>query len=98
MLAAMFAVIATTVVLAWCIAAWSTLSILRVAPKGGKLQTYFDIGWWRFEKVRATVGSAAEPHLARYRLSCLLFFVLIFAMIAMILAIEVLQLATWPEL
>lgn len=83
---------------AWLVAVISAISILGLTPKGSKLKACFDLGWWRFDKLRTLIGPAAEPHLKRYRLSLLAFFALIFGMISMIFLLEVLQLAHWPEL
>ncbi len=81
----MFRILVAILVLAaaaaWLVAVVSAAAIFGLAPKGRKVETYFDIGWWRFDKVRATIGPAAEPHIRRYRLAFLSFFIVLLSVI-----------------
>lgn len=77
----LFAILILAALAAWVVAAWSAAALFGLAPKGRKLQTYFDVGRWRFDKVRAAVGPAAEPHIRRFRLAFLSFFIVLLSVI-----------------
>lgn len=62
---------------AWLVAVWSAISVVRLAPPGQKVRAYFNLGWWRFAKVRASIGPAAEPHIIRFRRAFYVFFAVI---------------------
>ncbi len=59
---------------AWLTAAVSAISLVRLAPRGKRLSTYFDLGWWRFAKIAATIGPPAAPYSTRYKWSVVVFF------------------------
>ncbi len=74
---ALFIIASLAVVAAWLLVVISAAQIYRLAPPGRKIETYFDLGWWRFGKIRALIGPAAEPHIRRYRSGFLVFFAII---------------------
>lgn len=76
-------------VAAWVLAVWSALSIVRLAPQGRKIRAYFDLGLWRFERVRALTGPDAEVHLKRYRLAFFAFFAVIISVMVIATAMAV---------
>lgn len=74
MLIALISVVAAIAVASWCVAVFSALSIVGMAPSGQKISTYFALGWWRFAQVESVAGPAAIPHIARYRKAFYVFF------------------------
>jgi hypothetical protein len=70
-------------VASWCVAAWSAISVVTLAPKGTGFSTYMNLGWWRHRKIAEAIGPAAEPHLARYRMAFYVFFGCVLAGIAL---------------
>ena len=67
---------------AWVVAAISALEIVRLAPKGGKLAAYWNLGWWRHAAIAQALGPAANAPLRRYRFAFCVFFGCVLAMIA----------------
>jgi hypothetical protein len=64
----------TVAVGAWIVAVVSALQIVRLAPAGQRLSTWFSLGWWRFDRIRAVAGPAANPLIKRYVWSFATFF------------------------
>jgi hypothetical protein len=67
---------------AWVVAVWSAIALIGLAPKGHRLETYWNLGWWRHGKIASAIGPAAEPHLARYRQAFIAFFGLVLCSMA----------------
>lgn len=67
-------------VAAWGTALYSLIQIVALAPAGQRFGTLFTLGWWKFDKIRATVGPAAEPHIKRYVMAFGAFFVVVIGM------------------
>jgi hypothetical protein len=72
---------------AWIVAVMSALSIVQLAPAGQRMSIWFTLGWWRFDKIRAATGPAADPHIKRYVRAFMVFFAAI--LIAMGIGIAV---------
>ncbi|MCB1379518.1 MAG: hypothetical protein KDK89_14300 [Alphaproteobacteria bacterium] len=72
---------------AWLLAAWSAISVVRLAPQGQKFRAYLNLGWFRFGRVRELVGQAAEPHIRRY---CYAFYIFFAVIISVMLAVTAL--------
>ena len=66
-------------VVAWVLAVISAINIVRLTPKGQRLRTYGQLGWWQFDKVRATAGPAVDPHIRTYQRAFLAFFLCVLA-------------------
>ena len=77
-----FALIALLAAAAWAVAVHAALSVVSLAPKGEKLRSYFDLGWWRFSVLEQRIGPGARAPLRRYRNAFLAFFGCIAAMMA----------------
>ncbi|QIG51147.1 hypothetical protein G5V57_27550 [Nordella sp. HKS 07] len=77
---------ALTAYIAWSIAGLSALSVARLAPRGEKLSSYFELGRWRFATLETRLGAAVTPHLVRYRRAFLVFLAAICAMIVLALS------------
>ena len=77
MLGVLAGILGTVAVGAWIVAVVSALSIVQLAPAGQRMSLWFTLGWWRFDRVRAATGSAADPHIKRYVLACVVFFIAI---------------------
>ncbi len=73
---------------AWLVAVVSALSLVGMAPSGGRFDTLMDLGWWRFGAIEARIGPAAQTHLSRYRMAFMAFFliVLVVAVAAILLS------------
>jgi hypothetical protein len=67
---------------AWAVAAWSAIALIGLAPKGQRLATYRNLGWWRHREIVSAIGPAAGPHVARYRKAFMAFFGLLLCAIA----------------
>ncbi len=65
------------VVMSWIVALVSAIQIVSLAPKGQKLRTYGQLGWWQFDKIRATVGSAADLPIRTYQRAFIAFLTLV---------------------
>ncbi len=68
---------------AWVVALTSALSIVGLVPAGQKLKSWFALGGWRFDQVRAIGGAAVEPHLKRFQLAFAAFFAVVIAAAAL---------------
>jgi uncharacterized membrane protein YidH (DUF202 family) len=75
---------------AWCVAVYSLFRIVGLAPAGERFSTLFDLGWWKFDKIRARVGAAADPLIRNYVGAFLAFFgcVILIAVLSVFLATE----------
>ena len=74
MLGVLAGIIGVVAIGAWIVAVTSALSIAQLAPAGQRMSTWFTLGWWRFDKVRAATGPAADPHIKRYVRAFVVFF------------------------
>jgi hypothetical protein len=85
---AMLTVIFLLAAAAWLVAVASALSLVGIAPSGGKFDTLMDLGWWRFGAIEARIGPSARTHIKRYRLAFMAFFliVLVVAVAAIVLS------------
>jgi len=68
---------------AWAMALIAALSIVGLVPAGQKLKSWFALGGWRFDEIRAVGGVAVEPHLKRYQLAFAAFFAVVIAAAAL---------------
>ena len=76
---AVASIIGLAAVAAWALAVWSGMSLVSIAPRGGRLATLFDLGWWRFAAIEARIGPSAKTPIDRYRKAFLAFFLCILA-------------------
>jgi hypothetical protein len=85
---AVVSVIASLAAAAWLVVVVSALSLVGMAPPGGRFDTLMDLGWWRFGAIEARIGPAAQAHIWRYRMAFMAFFliVLIVAVAAVLLS------------
>ena len=72
--------------IAWSIAGLCALNVAELAPKGGKLAAYFELGRWKFADLENRLGPEAGPHLIRYRRAFLVFVATICAMLVLSLS------------
>jgi hypothetical protein len=63
--------------LAFAAAVIAAFQIVALAPKGQKLATYGQLGWWQFDKIRATVGPAGDLPLRTYQRAFVVFMVIV---------------------
>ena len=87
MLGVLAGIIGLVAIGAWIVAVMSALSIVQLAPAGQRMSIWFTLGWWRFDKIRAATGPAADPHIKRYVRAFMVFFAAI--LIAMGIGIAV---------
>lgn len=80
-----------TAFIAWSIAGLSALAVARIAPRGEKLNSSFELGRWRFAALETRLGPAVTPHLVRYRRAFLVSFAAICAMIVLALSTSFLK-------
>lgn len=66
-------------VFSWVIAVIAAIQVVRLAPKGQRLRTYGQLGWWRFDDIRNALGEAVSPHIMTYKRAVVAFLVLIVA-------------------
>lgn len=69
----LFGVIGAFAVMAWAIAVIQAIAIVRLAPPGEKLASYFALGWWKFRQIEAKAGPASVPHLVIYQRAVIAF-------------------------
>jgi hypothetical protein len=79
----------TVAVGAWIVALASALQIVRLAPAGQRLSVWFTLGWWRFDKIRAIAGPAANPLIRRYVWAFATFFVAVVFIIVISLLVAI---------
>jgi hypothetical protein len=72
--------------IAWAIAGLCALNVAGLAPQGGKLTTYFELGRWKFADLETRLGPEAAPHLIRYKRAFLVFSATICAMLVLSLS------------
>jgi hypothetical protein len=72
---------------AWMVAVYSAIAVVRLAPPGQRLSAYFNLGWWRFAKVRSAIGPAADPHINRFRYAFYVYLAVIAAIVAALAAL-----------
>jgi len=77
MISILLGVLMLLVAMSWIIAVISAIQIVGLAPKGEKLRTYGQLGWWQFDKIRATVGAAADRHIRTYQRAFAAFFIIV---------------------
>jgi hypothetical protein len=70
-------VLGLLVIVAWVAAVMAALQIVGLAPKGEKLRTYGQLGWWQFDKIRATIGPAADLPIRTYQRAFIVFIVIV---------------------
>jgi hypothetical protein len=79
MMVGLIGVLAFAAIAAWFIAVIAVMNVVALAPRGRKLQSYFDLGWWRFAALEANIGAGVRPHVVIYRRAFLGFFICILA-------------------
>src|SRR5215217_604577 len=77
-------VIGLFAILSWVVAVIQALQIVRLAPKGERLGSYFALGWWKFDKIEAMAGPASVPHLQIYKRAVAAF--LVFVVLGVVLS------------
>ncbi len=82
MISALIGVLGLFGLLAWGLAVFSAIQIVRLTPIGQRLRTYGQLGWWQFDAIRATVGPRADSHIRTYRRAFVAFIVCVLASIA----------------
>jgi hypothetical protein len=60
--------------IAWAVALMTALSVVRLAPRGQKLASYLQLGWWRFAALEQRLGPPVLPMIKRYRRAFIVFF------------------------
>ena len=65
------------VAMAFVVAVIAAVQIVALAPKGQKLTTYGQLGWWQFDKIRATIGPAADLPIRTYQRAFVVFMVIV---------------------
>ena len=73
----LFGVTGAFAVTAWIVAVIQAIQIVRLAPKGEKLASYFALGWWKFRQIEAKAGPASVPHLVIYQRAVVAFIVFV---------------------
>jgi hypothetical protein len=63
--------------LAFAAAVVAAIQIVSLAPKGKKLTTYGQLGWWQFERIRATVGPAGDLPIRTYQRAFVVFLAIV---------------------
>ena len=66
-------------VVAWVLAVISAINIVRLTPKGQRLTTYWQLGWWRFDDIRNRVGPEGDGAIRTYQRAFLAFFLCVLA-------------------
>ncbi len=79
--------------IAWAFAALSAFNVVNLAPKGEKLEAYFQLGLWRFSALETRLGAGVRPHLLRYKRAFYVFFAVIAAILALSFSIPFLKTA-----
>jgi hypothetical protein len=79
--------------IAWVLAAFSTLNVVNLAPKGEKLTSYFQLGLWQFASLEARLGPQVRPHLTCYKRAFFAFCAVIVAILALSFLIPLLRTA-----
>lgn len=51
---------------AWCVALFTGLAIVRLVPRGERINAWFTLGWWQFGKLQQFTGPAILPLQRRY--------------------------------
>jgi hypothetical protein len=77
MISILLSVAMLLVAFSWVIAVIAAIQIVGLAPKGEKIRTYGQLGWWQFDKIRATIGPAADPHIRTYQRAFVAFFIIV---------------------
>jgi hypothetical protein len=80
----LFGVIGAFAAMAWVVAVIQAVAIVRLAPKGEKLASYFALGWWKFKQIEAKAGPASVPHLMIYQRAVIAF--LVFVVLGLVLS------------
>ncbi|MGE3832055.1 MAG: hypothetical protein AB7F76_13750 [Parvibaculaceae bacterium] len=60
--------------IAWAVALMTALSVIRLAPRGQKIASYFQLGWFRFAALEQRLGPQVQPLIRRYRRAFIVFF------------------------
>ena len=55
----------------------AAVQIVALAPKGQKLKTYGQLGWWQFDRVRQTTGPAGDLPIRTYQRAFIVFIVIV---------------------
>jgi Na+-driven multidrug efflux pump len=63
--------------LSWIIAVIQAIRIVKLAPKGEKLGSYFALGWWKFDQIAAKAGPESLPVLETYKRAVIAFLVFV---------------------
>ncbi len=79
MAGALFAIVAVAAVGAWLVALMAAVQVVALTPTGQRWKTWFALGGWRFDEVRAAASAAVEPHLRRYKMAFLVFMLAVIA-------------------
>ena len=77
MISIVLSVMMLLAVLAFAAAVIAAVQIVTLAPKGQKLTTYGQLGWWQFDKIRATVGPAGDVPIRTYQRAFVVFMVIV---------------------
>lgn len=70
--------------IAWAVALMTALSVMRLAPRGQKLASYWQLGWWRFAALEQRLGPPVLPLIKRYRRAFIVFFGVILALLLIV--------------
>ena len=70
--------------IAWAVAFMTALSVIRLAPRGQKIASYLQLGWWRFAALEQRLGPPVQPLIRRYRLAFFVFFGIFLALLLII--------------
>jgi hypothetical protein len=70
-------VIVLFAVLSLIVAVMQAVAFIRLAPAGAQLGAFMPLGWWKFRRLRAKAGTAAEQPLKAYMRAVIAFLVFI---------------------
>ena len=77
MIPILLGVMVLLVAVAFLVAVTAAVQIVALAPRGQKLTTYGQLGWWQFDKIRATIGPAADLPIRTYQRAFIVFMVIV---------------------
>jgi hypothetical protein len=74
---------------AWLVAVYSAVRIAGLVGAGQRLNAWYRLGLWHFDKVRALAGDRSIPHIRRYIQGFLAFFTAIVAAMAITASVAI---------
>jgi hypothetical protein len=62
---------------AFFVAVIAAIQIVGLAPGGQKLTTYGQLGWWQFDRIRATIGPGGDLPIRTYQRAFIVFMLIV---------------------